>query len=57
MPNEAHGDDRHIVMDDLQQAAEADGITVGEVVRNIQGGFETAERAGEVMGRGGNQPS
>lgn len=39
-PNERHGDDRHIVMDDLKLAATASDISVKDVVKNIQEGFE-----------------
>ena len=34
-PNERHGDDRHIVMDDVKAAAEASEISVDEAARNI----------------------
>ena len=34
-PNERHGDDRHIVMDDIQAAATASEISVEEAKRNI----------------------
>ncbi len=33
--NERHGDDRHIVMDDLQAAAKASEISLEEAKRNI----------------------
>jgi hypothetical protein len=39
-PDERHGDDRNIVMDDLKLAAEAAGVSAKDVVRNIQEGFE-----------------
>jgi hypothetical protein len=35
-PNAAHGDDRHITLEDLEEAAEAAGITLEEVLRNLQ---------------------
>ena len=35
VPDAAHGDDRHITLDDLEAAATAVGISVEEVVRNI----------------------
>jgi hypothetical protein len=35
IPNDTHGDDRHLTMDQLKAAAEAAGITVEEVVRNL----------------------
>jgi hypothetical protein len=31
----AHGDERHITLDDLEAAANAVGITLDEVIRNI----------------------
>ena len=34
-PNERHGDDRHIVMDDIHAAATASEISVEEAKRNI----------------------
>lgn len=34
-PNEKHGDDRHLTMDDVQQAAEASEITQQEATQNI----------------------
>jgi hypothetical protein len=34
-PNERHGDDRHIVMDDVRAAAEASEVSVEEATRNI----------------------
>jgi hypothetical protein len=34
-PNERHGDDRHITMDDIQAAAKASEISVDEAKRNI----------------------
>jgi hypothetical protein len=36
IPNDEHGDARHITMDQLKAAAEAAGITVDEVVSNMQ---------------------
>jgi hypothetical protein len=40
-PDERHGDDRNIVRQDLEDAAEAAQISAQEVVKNIQSGFET----------------
>ena len=34
-PNERHGDDRHIIMDDIQAAATASEIPMAEATRNI----------------------
>lgn len=41
-PNEDHGDERHITMQDLEAAAEADGISVQEVIQNIAEGYQEA---------------
>ena len=35
-PNAAHGDDRHITLEDLEEAAKAAGITLEEVLRNLE---------------------
>jgi hypothetical protein len=45
-PNERHGDDRHIVMDDVRAAAEASEIPVEAAARNIADGLHQAQRAG-----------
>jgi len=42
-PNERHGDDRHIIMDDIRAAAEASGISVEEATRNIVAGLGQAQ--------------
>jgi hypothetical protein len=34
-PNESHGDDRHITMDDVREAAKASEISVEEAMRNM----------------------
>lgn len=44
MPNEDHGDQRNITMNELEDAARASNISVDEVVRNIQ------ETSGEMTG-------
>lgn len=36
IPNDNHGDERHINFDQLKAAAEAAGVTVQEVVSNMQ---------------------
>jgi hypothetical protein len=41
--NASHGDERHITLDDLEAAALAVGITVGDVVRNILSSFPGEE--------------
>jgi hypothetical protein len=43
-PNDNHGDDRHITLDMLQQAAEAAEVSPEEAVNNI---VETFRRAQE----------
>jgi hypothetical protein len=35
-PNDNHGDSRHIIMDDLNNAAEAAEVSVDEAARNFQ---------------------
>ena len=45
-PNERHGDDRHIIMDDVKAAAEASEISVDEAARNIVDGVRQAQSAG-----------
>jgi hypothetical protein len=35
-PNDNHGDSRHIIMDDLNNAADAADISVDEAARNLQ---------------------
>jgi hypothetical protein len=39
-PNAAHGDDRHITLEDLEEAAQAAGITLEDVLRNLQAAKE-----------------
>jgi len=52
-PNEQHGDQRNIVMSDLNNAAQAAKTSTADVVRNIQtafqqsGGRETAGQMGK----------
>ena len=41
-PNDKHGDDRHITMDDLRAAAQASEISVDEAARNIADGVKQA---------------
>lgn len=41
-----HGDNRHITIQDLQAAAEAAGITVQEVVDNLQAAASQGQPAG-----------
>ena len=42
-PNERHGDDRHIIMDDIRAAAEASEISLDEAKRNIVEGLGQAQ--------------
>lgn len=44
-PNERHGDDRHITMDDIRAAAEASEISVDEAARNINDGLRQAQQS------------
>jgi hypothetical protein len=61
MVNEDHGDPRHITLNHLNAAAEAAGIAVEDVVRNIEdaaltSGEEGAEReAARAGSRGRNR--
>ncbi len=41
--NEDHGDDRHLTLRDLEAAAEAAGIDVGQMVNNLQEAVELAQ--------------
>ena len=45
-PNDRHGDDRHITMDDVRAAAEASEISVDEAARNIADGVRQAQQSG-----------
>ena len=47
MVNEDHSDPRHITLNNLEEAAEAAGIAVEDVVRNIE---EAASTGGEAEG-------
>ena len=51
-PNEDHGDQRNITMQDLQAAGQASDIGAQEVVRNIQQGFEEFGQGGQYAGAG-----
>ena len=42
-PNDKHGDDRHITMDDLRAAAQASEVSVDEAARNIADGVKKAQ--------------
>jgi hypothetical protein len=44
-PNERHGDDRHITMDDVRAAAEASEISLEEATRNITEGLRQAQQS------------
>ena len=47
-PNERHGDDRHITMDDVKAAAQASEISIDEAARNIVDGVRQAQSAGSA---------
>lgn len=42
-PNERHGDDRHITLDDIKAAAQASEISVEEATRNISDSLRQAQ--------------
>lgn len=44
-PNNRHGDDRHITMDDVKAAAKASEISVAEAARNISDGMKEAQQS------------
>ena len=44
-PNERHGDDRHITMDDVRAAAEASEISLEDATRNISEGLRQAQQS------------
>jgi hypothetical protein len=39
-PDERHGDDRHITLEDIQNAAQASDITPMEAAQNIMNGMQ-----------------
>lgn len=41
-PNERHGDDRHITMDDIKAAANTSEMSVEEVSDNIRKGLDSS---------------
>ena len=48
-PNEKHGDDRNITLQDVQAAAQAADLSARDAAKNIQEGFDQfgdGERAG-----------
>jgi hypothetical protein len=46
-PNERHGDDRHITMDDVKAAAKASEVSVDEAARNIAEGMSQAQSSAD----------
>lgn len=46
-PNENHGDQRNITMQDLQAAGQASDISPDQVVKNIQQGYEQFGASGQ----------
>lgn len=62
MVDEDHGDERNLTMEDMRQAAEAAGISVQEVVQNVQrsvgsgngqGGLHTQNEPGRMQVQSG----
>jgi len=49
--NEDHGDERHITMSDLEEAAVAADVSVDEVVQNLQAAVGQEETAEASAGR------
>lgn len=47
-PNDQHGDDRHITMKHVEDAAKASEITVDEAIKNINEGMQMAQ-SGETV--------
>jgi len=45
-PNERHGDERHIIHDDVRAAAEASELSVEEAARNISDSLKQAQSSG-----------
>ena len=43
--NERHGDDRHIIMDDVKAAAEASEVSLEEAAKNISDGLRKAQQS------------
>jgi hypothetical protein len=54
MPDERHGDDRHIVMADIEAAAKANGSSVQETWQNMQQAMAGA-KTGAPAGQGGQR--
>jgi hypothetical protein len=46
-PNERHGDDRHITLDDLSKAAQASEITPQQAAQNIVDGLQKVDGQGQ----------
>ncbi len=42
-PNDKHGDDRHIIMDQIEAAAKASEISIDEAMKNMNDGVKTAK--------------
>jgi hypothetical protein len=49
-PNDAHGDNRHITMDQLEAAAKASEITPQKAAQNILDGVKQAQSGGSSGG-------
>lgn len=55
-PNDTHGDDRHITLQQLEQAAKASGISVQEAAQNILTGARQAGTQGASQQQASPQP-
>jgi hypothetical protein len=50
-PNDTHGDQRHITLDQVQQAAAASNITPKEVAKNLMDSVQQSGSAGSQSGQ------
>lgn len=55
-PNDTHGDQRNITMDDIQQAAQAAGTTPQEVADNIQSACQQMGGQAQMSSQSTAQP-
>jgi hypothetical protein len=51
-PNDTHGDPRHITLQQVEQAAQASGVSTSEVAQRIQ--QEVRKSSGQSQTTGGN---
>lgn len=54
-PNDKHGDNRNITLDELDQAAQAAGIGVGQAVQNMVNGWQQMSSSPEASGERNQQ--